>query len=135
MDTGIQAKTTTDDNGNYDFFNVRVGRYSIAVEHAGFSRFTTSDVAVNVNARQRVDATTTVGAITQTVEVTGAATALQTDSSEHGQVFNAFSAVVESSAQRPQLCGPGAAIHQRRQVSHRRSPPLLLAHRGKAPST
>ena len=94
MDTGIQAKTTTDDNGNYDFFNVRVGRYSIAVEHAGFSRFTTSDVAVNVNARQRVDATMTVGAITQTVEVTGAATALQTDSSEHGQVFNA-SAVVE----------------------------------------
>jgi len=36
MDTGIQAKTTTDDNGNYDFFNVRVGRYSIAVEHSGF---------------------------------------------------------------------------------------------------
>ena len=36
----------------------------------------------------------TVGAITQTVEVTGAAAALQTDSSEHGQVVNA-SAVVE----------------------------------------
>ena len=57
MDTGIQAKTTTDDNGNYDFFNVRVGRYSIAVEHAGFSKFTATDVAVNVNARQRVDVT------------------------------------------------------------------------------
>src|ERR1017187_9727270 len=86
MDTAIQAKTTTDDNGNYDFFNVKVGRYSIAVEHSGFSKFSTTDVAVNVNARQRVDATLTVGEITQTVEVMGAATALETDSSDHGQV-------------------------------------------------
>src|ERR1035441_6050697 len=94
MDTGIQAKTSTDDNGNYDFFNVRVGRYSVAVEHEGFSKATASDVAVSVNARQRVDLAMAVGAITQTVEVTGAATALQTDSSEYGQVFNS-SAVVE----------------------------------------
>ena len=94
MDTGIQAKTTTDDNGNYDFFNVRVGRYSVAVEHEGFSKATATDVAVSVNARQRVDLAMTVGAITQTVEVVGAAAALQTDSSEHGQVFTA-AAVVE----------------------------------------
>src|SRR5271157_2889092 len=94
MDTGIQAKTATDDNGNYDFFNIRVGRYSVVVEHEGFSKATASDVAVSVNARQRVDLAMAVGAITQTVEVTGAATALQTDSSEHGQVFNS-SAVLE----------------------------------------
>jgi len=88
MDTGIQAKTTTDDNGNYDFFNVRVGRYSIAVEHSGFSKFTTTDVAANVGARQRVDLAMTVGAVTETVEVTGAVSALQTDSSDHGQVIS-----------------------------------------------
>src|SRR6202034_500795 len=57
QDTGIVAKTTTDDNGDYDFFNVRVGRYSITVEQAGFSKFSTSDIRVEVNARQRVDAT------------------------------------------------------------------------------
>jgi len=94
MDTGIQAKTTTDDNGNYDFFNVRIGRYSIVVEHAGFSKATATDVAASVGARQRVDLAMTVGAVTETVEVTGAAAALQTDSSEHGQVVSA-SAVVE----------------------------------------
>ena len=94
VNTGIQVKTTTDDNGNYDFFNVRVGRYSIAVEQAGFSKATATDVAVSVNARQRVDLAMAVGEITQTVEVTGAAAALQTDSSEQGQVVNA-SAVVE----------------------------------------
>ena len=88
MDTGIQAKATTDDNGNYDFFNVRVGRYSISVEHAGFSKATATDVAANVGARQRVDLTMTVGAVTETVEVRGAASALQTDSSDHGQVIS-----------------------------------------------
>ncbi len=88
QDTGIQAKTTTDENGNYDFFNVKVGRYTISVEATGFTKFTTTDVGVNVNARQRVDATLQVGAITETVEVTGVAAVLQTDSSEHSQVIN-----------------------------------------------
>ncbi len=88
QDTGIEAKTTTDDNGNYDFFNVRVGRYTIAAEHPGFSKFTTTDVRVDVDARQRVDIALQVGAVTTSVEVTGAAAVMETDSSEHGQVVN-----------------------------------------------
>ncbi len=55
LDTGIQAKTLTDASGNYDFFNVKVGRYSVTVEHAGFSKASANDVIVSVNARQRVD--------------------------------------------------------------------------------
>lgn len=88
QETGIQAKATTDENGNYDFFNVRVGRYTVVVEHAGFTKLTTSDVIVNVNARQRVDVTMQLGAITESVEVSGVAAALETDTSEHGQVIN-----------------------------------------------
>ncbi len=88
LDTGIHANTKTDENGNYDFFNVKVGRYSIVVEHAGFSKFTTTDVAVNVGARQRVDVALKVGAITESIEVTSVAAALETDSSEHGQVIS-----------------------------------------------
>ncbi len=87
-DTGIQAKATTDENGNYDFFNVKVGGYNLVVEQPGFSKFTATDVRVNVNARQRVDVSMKVGAITETVEVTGAAAALDTDSSDHGQVVS-----------------------------------------------
>jgi len=88
QDTGIQEKTFTDVNGNYDFFNVKVGHYTITIEAAGFTKFTTTDVVVNVNARQRVDATLQVGAITQSVVVTGTAALLETDSSVHGQVIN-----------------------------------------------
>ena len=88
QDTAIKVQTSTDDNGNFDFFNVKVGRYSLSVEHAGFSKATTTDVTVNVGARQRVDFAMQVGAVTESVEVTSVAAALETDSSEHGQVIN-----------------------------------------------
>ncbi len=35
-DTGVQMKTVSDESGNYDFFDVKVGRYSITAELAGF---------------------------------------------------------------------------------------------------
>ena len=93
QDTGILVRTETDENGNYNFFNVRAGRYSIAIEATGFTKFTTKDVMVNVNARQRVDATLQLGAVSESIEVTGAAAALETDTSEHGQVINTTTVV------------------------------------------
>ena len=88
LETGIQSQTTTDSSGDYDFFNVKVGRYGLTIEKAGFAKFTTTNVRVDVNARQRVDAALQVGVVTQSIEVTGAAATLDTDSSEHGQVVN-----------------------------------------------
>jgi len=94
MDTGTVAKTTADDSGNYTFSNVRIGRYKATAEAAGFSKEEASDIRVEVGARQRLDFALTVGAVTETVEVSGAAAALETDSSEHGQVING-AAIVE----------------------------------------
>jgi hypothetical protein len=87
QNTGIGAKTTTSDSGNFDFFNVQVGVYSISVEATGFSKFQTKDVRVDVGNRQRVDARLVVGAVSDAVEVTGAAAVLDTDSSEHSQLI------------------------------------------------
>ena len=89
QDTHIEAKTTTDSNGNFDFFNVKVGRYTITVEQAGFSKFSSPDIAVAVNARQRVDAVLQVGAVSETVSVSGQAAVVETDTSEHSQVVGA----------------------------------------------
>jgi hypothetical protein len=86
--TGIQATTATDGNGNYDFLDVKIGLYTVTVEATGFDKISTQDVRVDVNARQRVDLTLQVGAVTQSVNVTGAASILETDTSEHGQVVN-----------------------------------------------
>jgi hypothetical protein len=87
-ETGIEMNVKSDESGNYNFFNVKVGRYTISAELAGFQKFTTTGVRVDVNARQRVDIAMQVGAITQSIEVQGAAQALETDTSEHGQIIN-----------------------------------------------
>ena len=86
--TGVQSKVITGENGDFDFFNVQVGRYTITVEHTGFNKTTTNDVTVDVNARQRVDVTMQVGAVTQEVEVSGTAALIDTDSSQKGQVID-----------------------------------------------
>jgi hypothetical protein len=88
QETGIEAKTTTDETGDFLFSQVKVGKYRITAEAAGFSKAVASDIVVDVSARQRVDLTLQVGAVTETVNVVGAAAALETDSSEHGQVIN-----------------------------------------------
>ncbi|HTS26268.1 MAG TPA: TonB-dependent receptor [Bryobacteraceae bacterium] len=94
VETGIEGKTTADENGNYTFSNVKIGTYEVTAEAKGFSKEVASKVVVNVGARQRVDFTLQVGAVSETVEVSGAAATLETDSSEHGQVV-ASSAIVE----------------------------------------
>lgn len=94
QNTGIQAKATTDENGNYDFFNVKVGRYTVGVDATGFQKTETQNVDVAVNARQRVDFKLEVGVVSQAVDVVGAAATIDTDSSERGQVVGT-QAIVE----------------------------------------
>jgi hypothetical protein len=90
-DTGIRSTTTTDAVGNYDFFSVKVGRYSIQVEAPGFAQASIAGISADVNAHQRVDVAMQVGTAAQSVEVvvTDAAPAVETDSSEHSQVIGA----------------------------------------------
>ncbi len=86
--TGIKATAQTGADGSYAFSNVKIGVYTISAEAAGFSRAEAKDITINVNARQRVDLVLQVGTVTETIEVTGAASALQTDSSERGQIVS-----------------------------------------------
>jgi len=87
QNTSIETKTTADDEGNYTFFNVKIGIYTVSAEAQGFSKVIAKDIILNVNARQRVDLTLAVGTMAESIEVSGAATILQTDSSERGQVI------------------------------------------------
>ncbi|HEY3738276.1 MAG TPA: TonB-dependent receptor [Bryobacteraceae bacterium] len=93
-ETGISVKTTANDNGNFTISNVKVGRYTLTAEAAGFSKASQSGIKVDVGARQRVDFALQIGQVSETVEVSGAAAALETDSSEHGQVIGT-TAIVE----------------------------------------
>ena len=88
LGTGLSLKTSTDEAGNYTVPNVKVGTYSVTAESNGFSKAIASNIRVEVDARQRVDLSLQVGLVTDSVQVVDAATALETDSSEHGQVIN-----------------------------------------------
>src|SRR5215467_8263997 len=88
-DTGIRSTSMTDEVGNYDFFSVKVGRYSIQVDFPGFAQASITGISADVNARKRVDVVMQVGTTAQSVEilVTDAAPAVETDSSAHSQVI------------------------------------------------
>lgn len=85
--TGITSTTTTDANGDYSFPSVKIGVYRVSAELQGFSVGAVEQVAVTVEARQRVDITLKVGATTEVVTVTGQAPLLETESSSKGQVI------------------------------------------------
>jgi hypothetical protein len=87
-ETGTQTKTQTDGSGNFTFPNVRVGRYTVSAEAPGFAKAVAAGIHVDVDARQRVDLTMQVGQVSDSVNVTGAEAALETDSSQHGQVVD-----------------------------------------------
>src|SRR5262249_29287039 len=86
--TGIQAVTTTDNNGNYLFNNVKIGQYKVTVEKTGFATAIAESFQVDVNARQRVDLTMAIGQVSESVQVTAAVMAVETDSTERGQIIN-----------------------------------------------
>src|SRR5215210_6003404 len=87
LDTGITSTKVTDENGNFEFTTVRIGRYKVTAELTGFSIALADNVQATVGARQRVDLQLTPGSMQETVEVIGAATRLETDTSERGQVI------------------------------------------------
>jgi uncharacterized surface anchored protein len=57
VDTGVSATTETDAAGSFEFRNVRIGRYLVTAEKAGFSMAMADNVSVSIGARQRVDMT------------------------------------------------------------------------------
>src|SRR5262249_30455442 len=85
--TGVVKTTNTDQNGSYTFFDVKIGRYKLKAEAQGFKAAVAEEFSVTVNAHQRVDLQLQVGAITETVEVAGAASVVETDSSSRGHVI------------------------------------------------
>ncbi len=88
VETGIRSTTTTSEIGDYIFLNVRIGLYKVSAERAGFATAFADNITVTVGARQRVDVTLSVGQVTESVQVTDAIVAVESDSSDRGQVIN-----------------------------------------------
>jgi hypothetical protein len=86
--TGITATAQADEDGNYQFLNVKIGAYQVVAEAQGFSKAVADNIQVTVNARQRIDLTLKAGSVTESVVITDVAPLLETESSDRGQVIN-----------------------------------------------
>jgi hypothetical protein len=90
---GIKVTRQTDAAGNYEFTNVQPGEYTLTVQSSGFSPSVTDRFTVNIGARQRVDVGLKLGADTESVTVSGAASQLETDTSDRGETVQPAQAI------------------------------------------
>ncbi len=86
--TGIANEASTNAEGLYLFQNVRVGVYQVSAASPGFKTAVTDEVRVVVGARQRVDFALELGEVTETIEVVGAASLVESESSDRGQIIS-----------------------------------------------
>ncbi|HEY9137497.1 MAG TPA: carboxypeptidase-like regulatory domain-containing protein, partial [Terriglobus sp.] len=86
VETGVAVTRKSDGEGKFEFPSTRIGDYRVTSEASGFSRFDSGVFSLSVNARQRVDVTLKAGAASETVEVTSAASLLETENSSHSQL-------------------------------------------------
>ena len=85
-DTGEPIHLTTNSEGDYNAKLVKIGNYSVSATKQGFERTVQQSVDVAVNQSVRVDLVLKLGSTSETVEVTGAAPLLQTESSSLGTI-------------------------------------------------
>ena len=88
VERGIRLETTTNESGEYVAGPLRVGRYTVTVEHPGFKRSVTPPVDLDVQQRIALNIALQVGQISESIEVTAATPLLETETSELGQVVD-----------------------------------------------
>lgn len=78
--TGQTRTAVSDDEGNFVFLLLPVGKYQLTAERGGFQRSVLNDFNLQVDQRASLDIALKAGQITETVEVNSEASPLQTES-------------------------------------------------------
>src|SRR5258708_4570157 len=87
-DRGTSLNAKNKEAGAYNITRVPVGTYSIKITAPGFQTAVQSGITLELNQTARIDMKMKIGAISETVEVTGAAPILQTDRTEVSTVID-----------------------------------------------
>jgi hypothetical protein len=87
-DRGTVSTATTNDSGSYNLARLPVGSYSVKVTAAGFDTAIHPPFTLVLNQTARVDIGMRVGQVSETVEVSGAAPVLQTDTTQISTVID-----------------------------------------------
>ena len=87
IDTGLRWETTSNETGNYVFTSLPPGNYRINIKKPGFEAAARSAFELTVGQRARMDFQLKVGNVSDTVEVTGSAPILESETSSMGQTI------------------------------------------------
>src|ERR1700751_2175473 len=82
VDQGTVYAAKTNDTGSYNITRLPVGAYKVEITAQGFQRSVYPPFTLVLNQTARIDVQMKVGQVTETVEVTGAAPILQTESTQ-----------------------------------------------------
>ncbi|MGA8443372.1 MAG: TonB-dependent receptor, partial [Candidatus Sulfotelmatobacter sp.] len=89
LDTGVSTVVKTGSDGNYVITPLHIGRYSVSVESKGFRREIRKDIVLDVQQSIKLDFALQVGSVSETMEVSGVAPLLDTESASLGDVVTA----------------------------------------------
>ncbi|MEZ5352234.1 MAG: TonB-dependent receptor [Bryobacteraceae bacterium] len=84
-ETGVANEAATNAQGEYTFPYLTPGRYRLQVEASGFASQNRTGIVLELGRVSRLDITVQVGQVAESVEVTGAAPLLESETSSVGQ--------------------------------------------------
>src|SRR6266849_3820103 len=84
--TGVVTTTQTNQAGVYEFAALSPGQYRLTVEHPGFRKAVISDITLDVGSQLTVNIPLELGQTSESVEVQGAATVVNTSNASVGDV-------------------------------------------------
>jgi outer membrane receptor protein involved in Fe transport len=85
LTTQITRDTTSGEDGTYQIVSLPIGTYRVVIERQGFKQLVTEDNKLQINQSLRIDATLEAGAPNETVNVTSAASPVETVNPTLGQ--------------------------------------------------
>src|SRR5437762_5173005 len=77
--TNFRHTATANDEGQYTLANILDGTYTVEVKAAGFQEYKIDNLILSVREVRRVDIQLQIGQVGQTVEVTGGASLIETE--------------------------------------------------------
>ena len=84
--TGATRSTVSNDSGSYAFPALQPGTYTVKTEKTGFKGSIEKDIEVQVQANVRKDISLTIGAVSETIEVSASAPSLQTENASSSRM-------------------------------------------------
>jgi hypothetical protein len=82
LDTNIQNRAATGENGLYEVTNLIPGRYAVHAEHPGFKTVVVSNILLETSATVRADVRLEVGELATSINVEAASPVISTESAD-----------------------------------------------------